>query len=226
MKNCTINLRQLIQVEGDGMLCWGRRKKSSSSSEFRVQMLHISGSEHTKKVPVGTRRRANKCLLCKQIIFKLFHQKFPLHWLLFSVFFPPLAAVFSSNSTSPLCNRPLWFPNRFPAVPFKSEAEVKKMHIDDFNLCKTHYSVVYDHNFSQFIKQVAPLKNQFEYQHKMHNFLPSYPATPLDLNSERARGMVTVFLILLEHDESGNSDSECSWNISIMQNCIPIRYSL
>lgn len=44
------------------------------------------------------------------------------------------------------------------------------MHIDDFNLCKTHYSVVYDHNFSQFIKQVLPLKNQFEYQHKMHNF--------------------------------------------------------
>ena len=44
------------------------------------------------------------------------------------------------------------------------------MHIDDFNLCKTHYSVVYDHNFSQFIKQVAPLKNQFEYQHKMHSF--------------------------------------------------------
>lgn len=30
--------------------------------------------------------RANKCLLCKQIIFKLFHQKFPLHWLLFIVF--------------------------------------------------------------------------------------------------------------------------------------------
>lgn len=48
------------------------------------------------------------------------------------------------------------------------------MHIDDFNLCKTHYSVVYDHNFSQFIKQVLPLKNQFEYQHKMHNFLYSF----------------------------------------------------
>lgn len=30
--------------------------------------------------------RANKCLLCKQITFKLFHQKFPLHWLL-STFF-------------------------------------------------------------------------------------------------------------------------------------------
>lgn len=63
------------------------------------------------------------------------------------------------------------------------------MHIDDFNLCKTHYSVVHDHNFSQFIKQVAPLKNQFEYQHKMHSFYS-------DSNGVGAMGIVKVFSIL------------------------------
>lgn len=62
---------------------------------------------------IGKETRANKCLLCKQIIFKLSHQKFPLHWLL-STFFSSFSLRFS-----------LWCtPQSLP--PRHSKAEVKK----------------------------------------------------------------------------------------------------
>lgn len=87
------------------------------------------------------------------------------------------------------------------------------MHIDDFNLCKTHYSVVYDHNFSQFIKQVAPLKNQFEYQHKMYSFFS------VQIQMAMSMGIATDFLCsAMANMQATEHDDES--NISIMQNCI------
>jgi hypothetical protein len=76
MKNCTINLRQLISGEH-----LKRRAKKQAFCAF-VETQGATAAAHR-----AHKRRANKCLLCKQIIFKLFHQKTSTTLIAFQRFF-------------------------------------------------------------------------------------------------------------------------------------------
>jgi hypothetical protein len=140
-------------------------KNSNGSSSARrdsgATAAHLSSHEHAKSRQ-RDEEQINVC--CANKSFLNFSTR-NFHYIdCFSALFSPLLTALRLSSPFQFdvfqCSAPIAFP------PRHSRAEVKKMHIDDFNLCKTHYSVVYDRNFSQFIKQVAPLKNQFEYQHR------------------------------------------------------------
>lgn len=99
MKNCTINLRQLIPDE-----CWRRKKQRLCFIGSRVQLLL---------------HRKNKCLLCKQIIFKLFHQKASTTLIAFQRF----SLLFTSNFSCCVSHPPI----PIESVPLLySKAEVKK----------------------------------------------------------------------------------------------------
>jgi hypothetical protein len=61
-----------------GIVAWAKNSTNSSSARRLSAATAAHLGERTKSQS-ETSERANKCLLSKQIIFKLFHQKFPLH---------------------------------------------------------------------------------------------------------------------------------------------------
>jgi hypothetical protein len=117
---------------------------------FFVLLMLCTCANHEKKMGKLT-MRANKCLLYKQIIFKLFSSTNKFHYidsysLLFFEYFHSNIAIWFLLQYSTLAFFTPYIHRhsikRHTSLERYSKTEVKKMHIDGFNLCKTLYGVV------------------------------------------------------------------------------------
>lgn len=203
MKNCAINLRQLIPEEFSK--AFQRRAKHLCFNNPRVQLLHAQRSQKKET-------RANKCLLCKQIIFKLFHQKFPVHWLLFIVF-----SCFFLSSIIPYAVPSIHcFP--IPATLRYSRAEVKKCTLT-ISIYAKHIIALYMITIFRNLSTCCAIKKSIWIStQNVHFFIQIRMAIGIGTFFCSNPFSLCLSYSLMELQATLHDDDES--NISIMQNCI------